>query len=188
MVSTVITAPKFKPASSRIRPLRKGIVFIDTTLTSYLMLLAGVTPGYQIVVLDGNRDGIDQISQVLSEWQGLGSIHLVSPGAPGRIQLGTTQLSLDTLKEYTHKLQQWSEALVPNADLLIYGCEVAQGDQGRLFVERLGYMIGAKVAASANRNGHPALGGTWDLEVRTGKAHPPLAFVPEVMTSYLAVV
>ncbi|MEG4842206.1 DUF4347 domain-containing protein, partial [Microcoleus sp. B9-D4] len=101
------------------------IAFIDPKVENYQSLVAGVKPGTEVVVLDGNKDAIDQITQILALRSNIDSIHIVSHGAPGSLQLGNGSLSADNVEVYSEKLQQWRSALTPCADILIYGCNVA---------------------------------------------------------------
>ncbi|AFZ07458.1 Subtilisin [Oscillatoria nigro-viridis PCC 7112] len=102
-----------------------AIAFIDTQVENYQSLIAGVKPGTEVVVLDGNRDAIDQITQILALRTNIDSIHIVSHGTPGSLQLGNGCLSADNLETYSERLQQWRSALNLGADILIYGCNVA---------------------------------------------------------------
>ncbi|MEG3970225.1 DUF4347 domain-containing protein [Microcoleus sp. T2B6] len=102
-----------------------SIVFIDTKVENYQSLIAGVKPGTEVVVLDGNKDAIDQITEILALRTNIDSIHIVSHGAPGSLQLGNGCLSADNVETYSEKLQQWRSALSVDADILIYGCNVA---------------------------------------------------------------
>ena len=102
-----------------------AIAFIDTQVENYQSLIAGVIPGTEVVVLDGNRDAIDQITDILGDRSNIDSIHIVSHGAPGSLQLGDVRFSLDNLEAYSEQLQQWRSALNLGADILIYGCNVA---------------------------------------------------------------
>jgi Domain of unknown function (DUF4347)/FG-GAP-like repeat/Calx-beta domain/FG-GAP repeat len=102
-----------------------AIAFIDRQVTDYQSLIAGVTPGTEVVVLDGNRDAIDQITEVLACRTNIDSIHIVSHGSPGSLQLGKTRLCADNLETYSEKLQRWRSAFTDSADVLIYGCNVA---------------------------------------------------------------
>ncbi|MEG5092807.1 DUF4347 domain-containing protein, partial [Microcoleus sp. B13-B4] len=102
-----------------------AIAFIDTKVENYQSLIAGVKPGTEVVVLDGNRDAIDQITDILALRTNIDSIHIVSHGAPGSLQLGNGCLSADNVETYSEKLQQWRSALSVDADILIYGCNVA---------------------------------------------------------------
>ncbi|TAG71477.1 MAG: DUF4347 domain-containing protein [Oscillatoriales cyanobacterium] len=44
----------------------RAIAFIDTQVPNYQSLVAGVTPGTEVVVLDGNEDAIAQITSFLT--------------------------------------------------------------------------------------------------------------------------
>src|SRR4028118_1025252 len=84
-----------------------AIAFIDTQVENYQGLMAGVTPGTEVVVLDGNRDAIDQITDILGDRTNIDSIHIVSHGAPGSLQLGDVRGSLDDIECDRQDLQQW---------------------------------------------------------------------------------
>ena len=62
----------------------------------------------------------------------------------------------------------WRSALAPDADLLVYGCNVAGGQWGFEFIQDLADITGADVAASVDLTGASALGGDWMLESSTG--------------------
>jgi hypothetical protein len=101
------------------------IVFIDAAVADYQTLLDRVKLGVEAILIDSHRDGVEQISEVLANRTNIDSIHLVSHGGPGSLQLGKTRLSVDNLEAYSQQLQQWRRALTIDADILIYGCNVA---------------------------------------------------------------
>jgi hypothetical protein len=104
-----------------------AIAFIDRQVADYQSLIAGVKPGTEVVVLDGNRDAIDQITEILAIRTNIDSIHIISHGSPGSLQIGKTGFSLDNLETYSDRLQRWRSAFTDSADILIYGCNVASG-------------------------------------------------------------
>src|SRR4028119_848332 len=166
-----------------------AIAFIDTQVENYQSLIAGVKPGTEVVVLDGNRDAIDQITQILGDRTNIDSIHIVSHGAPGSLQLGDGSVSLDDIEGDRNSLQQWFSQRTYSTrknppNILLYGCSVAAGETGKAFVKRLSQLTGARVAASQNLTGSVAKGGDWELEVRTGKIETPLVFEAEVLAGY----
>ncbi|MBW4612261.1 MAG: DUF4347 domain-containing protein [Desmonostoc vinosum HA7617-LM4] len=163
------------------------LVFIDPQVEDYQSLVAGVLPNTCVVILNTEQDSIEEISQVLASHQEINSLHIVSHGAPGCIYLGNSQLSYETINCYTEQLMGWANALSANAQLLLYGCEVAHTQQGMALIERLSELTGAVVAASDDLTGSAALGGDWELEVSTGEVVAPLAFEPEVMAAYSSV-
>lgn len=165
----------------------QAIVFIDAAVSDVAHLVAGVAPGAEVVVLNAQQDGVAQISQVLAARTNVSSVHIVSFGEPGSLQLGDTILSGENLSAYQSAIAHWSDALSPNADILLYGCNAGDGVQGLAFVQQLSQLTGADVAASTNRTGNAQLGGDWTLEVQTGSIESPLAFQPKLMHAYQSV-
>jgi ELWxxDGT repeat protein len=165
----------------------RSILFMDAAVENYSSLVAGVLPGFEAIILDSTQDGVQQITQVLSQRQNLASVHIVSHGSCGSVQLGTANLSWDTLSFYASQLQSWQNALTDAAQILLYGCNVAAGAVGKAFVQRLSELTSAVVAASDDLTGNAALGGDWELEVQAGSAGVTLAFSSAVMESYTSV-
>ncbi len=99
-----------------------SIFFIDSAVEDFESLVAGVMPEAEAVVLEQDRCGVQQITEVLAQRTGICAIHIVCAGAPDSLQLGNTQLSLDNLDRKL--LQQWASA--PAAPhILLYGCGAA---------------------------------------------------------------
>lgn len=159
------------------------IVFIDSAVDEYQTLVKGVASGAETIVLDPTLDGVAQITELLAERTDVVAVHIVSHGSPGCLYLGNTQLSLDTLECYAGQLQTWATPLTVSP-LLLYGCNVAAGDAGEEFLERLHQLTGANIAASAGRIGNAAKGGSWNLERRLGQIGTRSAFLPELMQAY----
>ncbi|MCP4036363.1 MAG: DUF4347 domain-containing protein, partial [bacterium] len=119
---------------------RTELVFVDTGVEGYEALVddlrSSSTEGrsLEVFLLDAERDGIEQISDTLSDYQGVDAVHIVSHGTEGAVQLGDAWLSGDTLSHYESDLQGWADALSKDADLLFYGCELAGGESGGAFV------------------------------------------------------
>ncbi|MCU0543976.1 MAG: DUF4347 domain-containing protein [Oscillatoriaceae cyanobacterium Prado104] len=107
----------------------KSIAFIDDRVEDYQSLVAGVKPGTEVVILDARRDAIDQITEVLGDRTNIDSIHIISHGSPGSLQLGKTRFSLDNLETYSQQLQQWRNVFLRGGEILIYGCNVAAGSR-----------------------------------------------------------
>jgi Ca2+-binding RTX toxin-like protein len=106
---------------------QKAIAFIDAAVPDCQTLIDGVTPETEVIKLESDRNGIEQITEVLALHSNIDSIHIISHGAPGSLQLGNGCLSADNLSDYSQQLQQWQNAFTPGADILIYGCNVASG-------------------------------------------------------------
>ncbi len=81
-----------------------------------------------------------------------------------------------TLVERFDALQQWTEGLADDADLLVYGCSVASTSDGQAWLNQLGNQLQVDVAASIDLTGHSSLGGDWDLEYVQGEITTDVAF------------
>ncbi|WP_347247595.1 DUF4347 domain-containing protein [Zoogloea sp.] len=149
-------------------PQATEIVFITTSTPDWQKLAGNVRAGVEVVLLDPERDGLDQINAVLSGRSGITALHLVSHGADGLIILGNTPLDTDTLSERNAEVASWRAHLASTADILIYGCDVAAGTQGRTLADQLSTATGADVAASSDTTGAAAHGGDWQLEYASG--------------------
>lgn len=151
----------------------RELVIVDARVPDYQDLVETLAAsrngdGLQIAVLDPERDGVEQIGELLSGRQDVAALYIVSHGNDDGLQLGATWLTGDNLDEYIEALSAWGEALAADADLLLYGCNIAADSDGRALVELIGELTGADVAASTDPTGHESLGGDWDLEYRSG--------------------
>ncbi|AFY82887.1 DUF4347 domain-containing protein [Oscillatoria acuminata] len=168
-------------------PLPKALVFIDSQVENPLSLFQGVSENFQAILLDEFADGVQQITEFLEHLtvrgQTVDSIHIISHGSPGSLQLGNVILSGDNLAQYHSVLQSWSQAVIPQGNLFLYGCQVAAGI-GAEFVKNLSHLLGVKIAASVDITGNSERGGNWDLAFRTGEITAPLAFKSEAMMAY----
>ena len=160
------------------------VVFIDSRVENYQTLLEGLNPAAEVVLLDPNQDGIEQITADLSQRQNLESLHIISHGEAGSLQLGNTELNSNNLSQYASNFEQWQNALTANADLLLYGCNVATDSLGQSFVTNLAQLTQADLAASTDLTGNVALGGNWTLEFSTGTIEADLAFDAASLNRY----
>jgi|GEM_PF-3431786 len=144
------------------------VIFIDSRVQDIGSLLAGFAADAEVHVLDAGQDGLTQINQVLAGRSGLDAIHLIGHGSAGSATLGSTSLTNVNLGLYQSQLAELGGHLTASGDLLLYGCNVAQGADGQAFIEQIAQLTGADVAASTDLTGAAVLGGDWVLEDNTG--------------------
>ncbi len=108
----------------------------------------------------------------MADWQTLAAavpagavdaVHLLSHGA-----LGSFTLDADSALTRQDDLARLGQALNAGGDILLYGCDAAQGDDGRALLQTLAAPTQADVAASTDVTGSAALGGNWQLEAASG--------------------
>ncbi|MEO5362280.1 MAG: DUF4347 domain-containing protein [Magnetococcus sp. DMHC-8] len=169
-------------------PTRQEILFIDPGAANYQTLLAGASPTLSVVVLQADRDGIQQIADFLA---GAGApytaLHILSHGRMAELTLGNARLTADNLDHYADALARWGQGLTDTGDILLYGCEVGEGQQGTDFVAHLARLTGADVAASNDPTGATAKGGDWQLEVTTGPVDAAAPFATAAETRYAGI-
>ncbi len=145
----------------------KTLAFIDPSIGDYTTIISQIEADIK-VVLNSQKDGIDQISEVLSRYKNLTSISVISHGNVANLQLGNGVFNKKNFNQYTNKLEQWNTSFAPGANILIFGCNVAQGETGRAFIDALSRVTGADIAASTNLTGNSSQGGDWLLEYTKG--------------------
>ncbi|WP_373534016.1 DUF4347 domain-containing protein, partial [Microcoleus sp.] len=163
--------------------MNNQIIFVDSSVQDHQSLFDGIDSA-QIVILNDNLSAVEQITNALASAQELSSIHIVSHGSDGTLFLGNSPLNKTTLETHAATVKQWGKALKTNADILLYGCNVAQTEQGKAFVKRLSELTKANVAASTTPTGNAKLGGNWNLEFIIGKIQAALALSPELTAAY----
>ena len=131
------------------------VFFIDGAVPDSASLIASLPPDAIYFILDTDHDGLQQIADLLYGYSGLDAIHLISHGAAGSLQLGNSFINAATLGAHSEALSNIGHALSDTGDLLLYGCNVAQGEVGQAFMQQLAAATGADVAASVDLTASP---------------------------------
>ncbi|MDJ0734349.1 MAG: DUF4347 domain-containing protein [Nostocaceae cyanobacterium] len=153
----------------------KILVFIDSGVNNYTYLADGVISEAEFHILEGRKDGIAQITEILKNSNDISQVHIIAHGSPGSLKLGNSILSLDTLGDYSEQLQTWS-----TETLLLYGCNVAAGDAGEEFLTKLQKITQTTIHASTHKVGNPNQGGNWELNVTIPENSQNSALIPSI--------
>jgi uncharacterized repeat protein (TIGR01451 family) len=155
-------------------PQRHEIAFIDSNISNYQDLIKDLQSkpniNLEIVILDGSKDGLQQITETLNKSNAsIDAIHIFSHGSNANLEIGQTHLNTENLKEHTQDFESWKTHLTQDADILIYGCKVTATETGVEFVKKLSELTDADIAASSNDTAPEILGGDFILETHIGK-------------------
>ncbi|MEG3882468.1 DUF4347 domain-containing protein, partial [Microcoleus sp. herbarium7] len=161
----------------------KQIIFVDSSVQDYQSLIQNIDRA-QIVILNENVSGIEQITNALANQKDIEAVHILSHGSEGSLKLGSDVLNGNDIENFSSQLKQWGNALTEKGDILLYGCDAAAGDTGKNFVKRLSEITGADIAASDNKTGSTKFGNDWDLEIQTGAIEAAVPLAPEAMDDY----
>ncbi|MFO0526470.1 MAG: cadherin domain-containing protein [Planctomycetota bacterium] len=161
------------PEAAVANPNEQGniLVVIDRGVENYELLLDDIQsrlpPDHTLLLIDSTTDGWLQLTQYLQGQSGIQEIHLFSHAASGELQLGTARVDLDDLLN-DESSAIWQRALNPNADILLYGCELAADSSGQSFISQFALFSGADIAASVDQSGTTS-NADWDLEYTVGE-------------------
>jgi uncharacterized repeat protein (TIGR01451 family) len=151
--------------------LRHEILFVDGAIPDAQALAQGMAASapagveLSIVMIDPDRDGFAQILEALEGMdEPVDGLHIVSHSTAGTLHLGSTNYTADTLGG----AESWRPYLTQDADILLYGCNLAGNAGGVELIQRLADVTAADIAASTDDTGAAAAGGDWDLEQSTG--------------------
>lgn len=167
------------PVEAAETPPPLQFVFIDPALKQRQLLAFGPLHNSQIVFLEPEVPLLTQVAKALHGMHGVRAIHLISEGESGAVLARGTRLDSATLATTDPlTLANIRAALVPGADMLLYGCHIGRGEAGQEFVAALANAIGIDVAASDNDTGHASLGADWKLEVESATIETAVVVTP----------
>ncbi|MEM7785833.1 MAG: DUF4347 domain-containing protein, partial [Planctomycetota bacterium] len=152
---------------------RKELVIVDGNVADVDQLVASIlsesSGAIEIEFLTQAENGITQIGEILDRSeQRYDAVHIFSHGDAGQILLGDGWIGVDDLVQQKSSLQSWADRFNLDADLLFYGCDLAESETGEQFLSTIRELTGTDVAASNDVTGAALLGGDWDLEVQLG--------------------
>ncbi|MGE0382821.1 MAG: Ig-like domain-containing protein, partial [Hyphomicrobium sp.] len=144
------------------------VVFIDKHVENLEQIISAIDLNDEIVLIDDTSSGLDQMATYLATRSDIGAIHIISHGTEATLKLGSEELTNANLAARSEVLAKVGASLSETGDILIYGCDVAQGSDGESFVNLFSNLTGADVAASTDITGASDLGGNWVLEKSIG--------------------
>ena len=176
-------------------PTSFELVVIDRSVEDHEVLLNNILANRNpdlvtVRFINTNVDGVQEIARLLSETAETGisrdydAVHIVSHGDAGAIRLGNVTLDQSSLSQHADNIASWSNGLTIDADILIYGCNLAASDEGVSLVDSISELSEADVAASDDVTGHADSQGDWELEYVAGVVDHDVVFSSSVLESW----
>ncbi|MGB3405431.1 MAG: DUF4347 domain-containing protein, partial [Microcoleaceae cyanobacterium] len=154
----------------------QALVAIASDIKDYHLLAAEIQDHANVIILDENKDAIEQLTVALSNFK-TSSLHIICHGAPGLLKLGKTTLSAANINQYHHLLAEWD---IEN--ILLWSCEVAANNTD--FLDTLHQLTGANIAASSHYVGNKEHYSNWQLDYQIGDVTESSIFTEAVLDSY----
>ncbi|MDY6902161.1 MAG: DUF4347 domain-containing protein, partial [Cyanobacteriota bacterium] len=121
------------------------LVVIDPAIRDFhlleKLLLEGMIPQAEVLVLEPDKKEIQQITRKVQKYAQLSELHIISQGSPGCLYLGNSSLSVNNFNYYASQLRKWSVS-----NIYLYGCNVGSQEIGKKFILRLYKTTGAKIS------------------------------------------
>jgi uncharacterized delta-60 repeat protein len=181
--ATNILDRNIQPQQRSIIPIHTPnvLVIFDRRIEDLTLLYKALQPGSIGYPIESDEDAIDKITTLLSQTSAK-KLAIVAHGEAGIVKIGINSIDLAQLQTRTPLLQEWCLD-----EILLYSCEVAQGDRGQQFIHQLSAATEAKIAASATKVGATELGGNWNLTDNTGEIAANPVFQTDILAIYPAV-
>ncbi|WP_395589225.1 Ig-like domain-containing protein [Pseudomonas sp. TR47] len=158
-------APATAPAT--LAAERHEVVFVDSAVSDYQKLIAGLPAGVEVVVLENGKDGFKQIADYLDGRTDVTSIDIISHGDSGYVYLAGNAIWANQLASHQADLARIGASLAEGGDIRFFACNTGEGSDGQLFVDEVARLSGADVGASSDSTGNRA-GEDWELETVSG--------------------
>ncbi len=143
----------------------KILVVVNPSVAESGKIVNDLGENYEILQLESGTDALDFINAYLDTHADTeySALHIISHGNEGYFTLGSERIDNSTLNPADWKAI--GEHLSDDADILIYGCDIAKSQDGKALIQNIAGLTGADVAASADSTGAE---GNWDLEYQAG--------------------
>ena len=154
---------------------RHELVIVSSSVKDSKVIIDSLAEGTEVLVLEKGVDVLDQINEYLdSTAVKYDAIHVVSHGGDGYLVLNNSVIDMESLQADPASWVAIGEHVAEDGDIMLYGCNVAQTENGKAFANQLASLTGADIAASVDVTGGDY---GWELEYVTNAiATPVLSF------------
>jgi hypothetical protein len=112
------------------------LTVIDTTIDDWETLAKSVSQG-SILLLNKEDNALDTILSELKKLKTVDSLNIISHGSSGQLHFFNKTISKETLELNKAKWEEIGTYLDKDGDINLFGCNVAQGEKGKEFIETL---------------------------------------------------
>ncbi|MEO9653440.1 tandem-95 repeat protein [Marinomonas sp.] len=165
-IEVSIQNDKFEGLVSAVEDGKNSIYVIDEGLDDVASIVELVPSDAHIIMLSVDYD-ITRLASEVTEFNNIDALHIIThANQNGAFQIGQTMVDANNINQiYQDEWLKIGNALAENADVLIYGCDLAASTAGEQTLVELAEVLGSDIAASEDITG---ISGDWDLEFQIG--------------------
>ncbi len=166
---------------------KRELLIIDAAVPDKHLFMRDLRAGVDVAIIDTNADGLEQLERILAGRTNISALHIVSHANDGVLQLGDTYVTNELLQERLTTLSILDKALIDGADLLLYGCDLAETEKGQDLLELISGAANVDIAASDDLTGSAKRGGDWELEIVLGDIEFDAPFSDKALMDFSAI-
>ncbi len=140
------------------------LVIINDTVQDIDKIINSLSPNQEYLILNSDKNAMEQINDYLdASGKTYSAIHILSHGNAGYITLAGERYDASNFDA-----AEWAAIgrhLTADGDILFYGCNLAENQAGRDFIDMVAEAADADVAGSTDSTG---INGNWELEYSHG--------------------
>ncbi|MBE3668648.1 hypothetical protein BOO25_06735, partial [Vibrio navarrensis] len=152
------------------------LIIIDAAVPDKHLFYKSLKNNVEIKEINSQQDGLTQLKDILSNYNGLDALHIVSHAEDGIVYLGNSQITTQRLQEEVNLFSSLDHALKEGGDVLFYGCNLAQTQKGEALLDLISNNAHVDVAASNDFTGNQENNADWQLEITKGDVTTPTPF------------
>ena len=161
-VSSATTTTDGSASTAKVK-----MALVDSNLADVKQLVGALDSNTVVLYFDGLKEKAQTVLAKAENWAKennaqIESLSILSHGQSGSFALGDESISVNSLDKTASSWNSLKSVLTDNAEIGIYGCDVAANDAGKALLEQLATLTGAEIFASNDATG---IGGDWILEV-----------------------
>jgi len=142
----VVESPDHHNPSTEASHVIKEVVLVSPGVQPPL------PPPISLSVLQLVVSSFRNIKEALASHKGLDAVHLVTHGTEGDISLGGEHITPDNATSFRDAFAAIGRSLNTSGELLLYGCNIAQGEQGLKLLQVIHGMAGASSVSGASHD------------------------------------
>jgi len=162
------------------------LVFIDEGVAEFELLRSSLQqhPNIVVTTLDTTVSGLEVITGTLQQFNAVNEVHVISHSDGSSVRLGNDLIDEQDLTDHQTEVAEWATSLTSDADILLYGCNLAATDAGHALMQRLANITGADVAASDDQTGPAELNADGQLEFSIGKVESQSLLTDNIVSNW----
>lgn len=154
------------------------LAVIDSNIKREEKVILALPKNTKILQINVN-DTSELLAERISYYNNIDILYIISHGSSGHLNISGENIYLHNINSHVSLFNALNASLRKQGEINIYACNVASGEHGKEFIQKISQVTNKIVYATDNLTGSIELGGDWELEYSSNNSKPKTDF--EVM-------